>query len=464
MTTRRELLRNGLAFGGAAALPGFLPGLGAMAQTSAGANDYKALVCVFLFGAMDSFDTVVPFDRPSYNEWSTTRGQLLRTYDAAGIGATRARSGLRALEARNARSLGGRQFALVPQMGEVADLFAEGNAAIVGGVGPLLAPTSKRDVDTGRAQLPPRLFSHNDQQSLWQTSDIEGAQSGWGGRMADALLSANRSSFTTVSARGAQTFLTGANQSGIELASTRLDPVAGTSGSYLGNRTVGRLLEEHLSEAGAGSSNLFARDYRDAQASGVATTNRLSGLLNGTTDGEDVALGANPLAAQLAVVAKLISLRQALGVRRQVFMVSLGGFDTHAEQAMDLPGLQRTISSSVNSFYRWTERSGLADNVTTFTASDFGRTLQPNDSGTDHGWGSHHMVVGGAVRGGQVLGEMAPSVLGHDQDIGRGRLIPSVSIEQYGGAMGRWLGVSENGLRDVFPRYGRFDQQALGLF
>ena len=461
MTTRRQFLTSSLATGAATMMPVTMTQMG---MASAQGASYRALVCLFFYGALDNFDTIIPYNQSAYNEWATVRDPLLETYTDAAVAGTRERDNLLELTPVNAGDLGGNAYGLAPQMPELARIFNAGDASIVGGVGPLIRATTRQDIDDDIAQLPPKLFSHNDQQSLWQTSSPEGARSGWGGRIADAIYGGTRTIYSTISASSNPTFLVGDLQRSLEIRSPNVSPVAGTGEKYLGSTELAGLLRDHYAQLGIDHSNLFSRDYAAAQAGGVVSANQLSELMGGTTEGESVEIDGNKLSEQFAIVAKMISLRGALGVDKQVFFVSMGGFDTHSDQAGRLPFLQSGFDAAIGSFYDWLVASGISSNVTTFTASDFGRTFKPNASGTDHGWAGHHFVIGGGVNGGRIFGDLVLPVDGRPLDYGRGRLIPSMSVDLYGAEMAKWLGVSEASLPTVFPNYSNFDPNALPLF
>ena len=456
MNTRRDILRGAAAFGGAGLVSAALPGFSALAQ---GQGGYKALVCVFLAGGMDGHDALVPRDQASYAEWAEVRAPLLDLYARAGD-ATRGRGALRAL----GQEADGREFGLVPQLGRMADLYGQGRMAVIGNVGPLVAPTTAEDAKQNRVPLPPRLMSHNDQQSIWQSLSPEGARSGWGGRMVDVIAS-SRSPYSAISVSGNPVFLAARTAAPLYVGTGEVREVFASSATWShGSNQVPDALRAHFAASAAALNNHLASDYQNAQRSSISTINELAALAGGTTAGEGVAVQGNDLSDQLATVAKLISLRGELGVDRQVFFVQMGGFDTHKTQHRDLPGLQQLLSDAIARFYDWTEAAGVANAVTTFTASDFGRTLTANLDGTDHGWGNHHLVVGGAVRGGRIVGDVPPAVEGHGQDLGRGRLVPTLATSQYAASLGRWFGLSGGQLADVLPGLGRFDPNAVGLF
>lgn len=430
---------------------GTLAGLNAQAFNPSG---YRALVCVFLFGGMDCHDTILPFDQSSYNDYSQLRSSLLASYAALPAGSSRTRDALLALEPATAK-FGSRQFALPPQLGSMHQLFEQGRAAIVGNVGPLLEPTSRISFGNGNVALPSRLFSHNDQQSTWMSFAPEGSQIGWGGRFGDAAQqnAANAEKiFSQISLAGNSVFLTGDLVSPYQISA---DGVPSIRLIEAVNGDIETALRDHFTSAGSTRTNLFERDFIDLSRVSLDANDILDSALKAGSS-VSTPFPASGLGAQLKAVAQTLAVRETLGASRQVFFVGLGGFDTHSAQATTLPELQQDIGDSIAAFYTATQELGIANEVTTFTAADFGRTLTVNGDGTDHGWGSHHFVVGGAVKGGDIYGDIPAAQLGHDQDAGNGRLIPSVSVEQFAAPLGRWFGLDEAQLSVALPGLVKF--------
>ena len=448
--SRRAVLRTGLRLGGAATAMGALPGLGSLAAAQTGNTGYKALVCIYLGGGLDNFDTVIPADADEYAVWSEARAPLLAQYEAAGE-AGRQRDRLLPLGAQG----DGRSFGLPDAFAPLHDLYAAGRATVVANVGPLVGPTDRAGLETGRVAAPPHLMSHIDQRVFWHTSSVERAATGWGGRMMDAARES--SPYAAISLTGVTSFVTGTGSPPLVVAPGGVKPLRHTGNWAFGSPDVPALLEAHYGASAASLDNLLASDLQARRRQTVETFGRLGELLDGDATGDDVAQPGNDLSAQLAMVAKIISHRQALGVKRQVFFVEHHGFDTHRDQANDLPGLQRQLAEAMAAFYRHTVAQGVAQDVTTFTASDFGRTLMPNSSGTDHGWGSHHFVLGGSVRGGRIVGEVPVAGVDHDHNFdARGRLIPTLSTEQFAASLGDTLGLGASGLREALPTLDRF--------
>ena len=461
MQSRRKFLKSSLALpmlmsGGS--MLGTFAGLGAQAADTTG---YRALVCVFLFGGMDCHDTILPYDQSSYDDYAQIRASLLASYAAEPGGSTRTREALLAL-APSTANFGPRQFALPPQLGGLHQLFEQGRAAIVGNVGPLNEPTDRAAFEANSAQLPARLFSHNDQQSTWMSFAPEGSSLGWGGRFGDAAAQSNANTeaiFSQISLVGNSVFLSGDLVSPYQIG---VDGVPSIALIDLAGDALGPTLRDHFVSAGSNRSNLFERDFINlSQVSLDANDTLDSALQNGSP--LSTVFPESELGAQLSAVAQTIAVRDTLGASRQVFFVGLHGFDTHSAQATSLPALQQDLGDSIAAFYAATEELGIANEVTTFTAADFGRTLTVNGDGTDHGWGSHHFVVGGAVKGGDIYGNIPLAELGHSQDSGNGRLIPSVSVEQFARPLGSWYGLNEAELAIALPGLANFPAGALNF-
>lgn len=467
--SRRQFLKSASALG-LAGFAGLGTGLAAFPASAAETSGYKALVCLFLLGGMDGHDTLLPYDTGSYDRYAKIRAPLLAQYGALDGGSTRERGRLLALSPANAGDFGGRAFALPEELSGIKGLFDTGKAAIVSNVGPLIQPLGRAEFEAGSVPMPKRLFSHNDQQSTWQSSKPEGAQIGWGGQFADAVYlsgAANEPDFVTMTSLGNEVFLTGdvvrPYQLGLE------GPVEIEALKFFeerrdetGGEDIYQRFRGHFEAINFASSNLIERDIAQAMSGALDVNDRFNEALAAAVPLSTV-FPASFLGQQLRAVAETISLRGALLVNRQVFFVALGGFDTHDNQATDLPGLQRQIDTAVTAFYQAMTELGLASDVTLFTASDFGRTLAINGDGTDHGWGSHHFVIGDAVAGGRIYGDVPPYDFGHDQDAGGGRLIPTTSVEEYAAGLGRWFGLNETELRTALPNLDNFDDPPLGF-
>ncbi len=422
-------------------------------------NGYKALVCVFLFGGLDCHDLILPHDQASWDQYAGLRSSLI-----ARQGTARERANLLPLSPASDTVLQGREVALPPEMPRLEGLFRQGKAAIVGNVGPLVEPVTRASFESGAVRLPPRLFSHNDQQSVWQANQPEGAQYGWGGLFADAVLASGANAslpqFTTITTEDVGPFLTGRNAvpyrvstSGAARVDFLEDYYEGVSGE---RAAMLEAVRDQLAARSYRGNHLLERDMAAAFSSGFETneaydTARQQGIALPTS------FPASPLGAQLRAVAETINVRDRLFASRQVFFVGLGGFDTHDAQARALPKLLSQIDGALAAFQSAMEALGLSRDVTLFTASDFGRTLAVNGDGTDHGWGGHQIVLGGAVKGGEIYGSLPPPTLGHEADSGGGRLIPSVAVDTYAAELGRWFGLGESELSAALPGLRNFD-------
>jgi uncharacterized protein (DUF1501 family) len=460
---------------GSAAL-GFGGGIGALGALSAGranaanTSGYKALVCLFLKGGMDHGDTVLPYDQVSYDALRASRRTLFDRYAASPQGNSRARTALLPLTPATALA-NGRQFALPPQFSGLKTLFDAGQMAVIGNVGPLIQPTSRIGFENETTRVPPRLFSHNDQQSTWMALNAEGARYGWGGRFADAALRSRPSDnplFSAISVTGNEVFLSGevARQfrvtSGGAPEATLLADI-NYIGRGAGPDSARTRLKAFLSRQTVETPNLFARDLAGMLGRTIANNDAYRAADIATPDVTTV-FPATSLGSQMRTIAQVIASRTALNVSRQVFIASIGGFDTHDNQSSTLPGLQTQIDQATTAFSRAMQELRVWNDVTVFTASDFGRTTIENGDGTDHGWGAHHFVIGGSVRGKDIYGAIPDQDLtGAQYTSQRGRLIPGVSVDQFAATLGRWFGLDASELNAAFPNLSRFPTSNLGF-
>ena len=462
LQSRRAFLRRSgqLALSGTA-LP-FALNLAAMGEAAAfEANDYKALVCVFLYGGNDYANTVVTYDDPSYNSYSTIRGGGAGQ-TAGGIALGKADLAATLLNPATALP-GGRQYALHPSMAGLAGLFNAGQAAVQLNVGPLVVPMTKTQYNSSDRKtypLPPKLFSHNDQQSIWQSSSPEGSTVGWGGKIGDLALTSNSTSlFTCISVTGNAVFLSGDNALSYQLSSIGgAVPINAVKSNVYNSSAVKTALSSLVQQT---SSHMLENEYNRVTVRAIGAETQVTAGLAGVNLATPFPTG-NTLADQLKIVARVIGARSALGTRRQVFLVSIGGFDMHDNLILQHPGLLDKVSSAMTAFYNATVELGVANKVTAFTASDFGRTLTSNGDGADHGWGSHHFMVGGAVKGKAFYGTPPPVSVGatasaQDQwHVGQGRLLPSTSVDQYAATMAKWFGVADGELASILPNLSHF--------
>ncbi len=427
----------------------FALNLAAMGAASAqSVSDYKALVCVFLFGGNDQTNTVIPFDTAEFAAYTNARPSIARAgTDLTSLGAV--------------ASQGGRSFALPNELAPLVGHWQGSQLAILANVGPLFVPTNKTQFQNNAVPLPPKLFSHNDQQSVWQSTGAEGTTTGWGGRLADLILGGNtKQTFTAVSVSGSAVFLSGQNVIQYQVGSGGPTAIGGLGAGLFGASTGGQVLQQLITAA---RPTLFENEYNRVTQRSITSTTDLSGALASAPVLQTVFPTGNALADQLKMVARMISVRQALGMTRQVYFVSLGGFDTHDFQLRDQPTLHATLAGALAAFYSATVELGVANSVTTFTASDFGRTLTSNGDGSDHGWGSHHFVLGGAVKGGSIYGAFPQIQAGTAEDVGSGRLLPTTSVDQYAATLAKWFGVPDSSLATVSPNIGNFTTRDLGF-
>jgi len=444
MVSRRGFIRIGTAAVGSLALRpfGMLP---ALAQSG---PDYSALVCVFLFGGNDSNNTVIPMDDTSYTAYQSIRGSLALTGS----------------DLTPVTSVSGAPYAFHAKLAEVASLFTSKELAVVANTGALVQPLTRAQYQNQQAAIPLNLFSHSDQQLAWQTSIAQGhSATGWAGRAADYIASQN------INASSFPPFFSVAGNA-LEGAGVETQPVALAPGQSL--QLAG------LNTSAASQARLAAVTSLLTTESGVslvqAANDTLSHSISDATALASALAKSTPLktpfpstaiGAQLQQVAQIIQVQSYLGMRRQIFFCSLGGFDTHAGELETHVNLYPQLSPALAAFYNATQELGMAQNVTTFTESDFSRTFQPTTGdGSDHAWGSHHLVLGGAVQGGQIFGAFPTFQLaGPDDADVRGRWIPTTSVDQYGATLCSWFGIPDSALAMVFPNLANFGTPKLGF-
>jgi uncharacterized protein (DUF1501 family) len=454
---RRAFLRRAGHLGLAGIATPWALNLAAMGEAAAfSATDYKAIVCVFLYGGNDYGNTIVPFDNANYARYATIR---------TGIATPQAELALTALTPTTALP-GGMQLALAPQMGRLKSLFDAGKLAVQLNVGPLVQPTTLAQYSAKSVPLPAKLFSHNDQQSVWQSSQAEGSIQGWGGRLGDLGLANNgNATFTCISVTGNAVYLAGQTATAYQVSPTGAVPIKGVNNGVYGSAACAAALRSLITQSSPHlMENEYAKTTQRSMEAEVAVTAATAGVTLATTFNTTNPLNeTNPLAAQLQMVAKLIAARTALSAKRQVFMVSLGGFDTHDFLPTQHPVLLSSVADAMASFYDATVELGVANSVTAFTASDFGRTLASNGDGSDHGWGSHHFVMGGAVKGKEFYGTAPAIAVNGPDDVGQGRLLPSTSVDQFAATLASWFGVSASELPLVVPNIGNYSLKNVGF-
>jgi len=447
--SRRGFLRDAIRSVSAIGALGAMTKFGEMNALAAGPG-YQALVCIFMSGGNDGHNTVIPIN---------TAQQGFNLYQTARAGMALSQASL--LPINNGSDV----YGLHPELKEIQGLYNTGQAAVLANVGMLVKPIDRAAYNTNNSAIVPNaLFSHSDQQSQWQTSIPTGlGNTGWGGRIADLLQPSNAGAAfpSATSLSGSSLFLTGQQTFAANVPS--------------GSAT---LLNTVNAARGAGMQQLlkFDNGLQLVQAAngtltrGVNYASALSGALAGSTLATQFPLlGAdgtpNLLATQLQTVARIIKVRSALGLSRQIFYCNIDGFDTHGGQLAIQDNLLQQVSKAVLAFYQATQELGVDQNVTTFTASEFGRTLTPNGSGgTDHAWGNHHFVIGSGVQGGKFYGQYPLLTLGGNYDATqRGSLIPTTSVDQYGATLAQWFGVGASSMPTIFPNIGNFQTANLGI-
>lgn len=448
-TKRRQILGAGML--GALASLGLLPK--AHAATTP-VTDYKALVCVYLFGGNDGNNMIVPLDALHYGQYQKIRGasNLALSQTAKTLLGTHT-STLRATNAEIAQD-----FAFHYGMPELDALYTQGKLAVLLNTGNLVQPTTKADFQAGR-NLPPQLFSHSDQQLQMQAGSLNNGGTGWGGRLVDLLGTGGQ--LDAVSLNSGGLFIEGAATYGNLLPR---DGNLELSGMNFWPQKEADVRKNALRKILAGDTgNVIANAANRAMLDGMDLVNDLKAAQGGGA--LQTVFPGTQLGRQLKQVAQLIKMRASQGPGRQVYFVGQGGFDTHGGQSWQQFDLLKQVSAAMAAFYTGMQELNASDAVTSFTLSDFGRTFQPNSGGTDHAWGNHQLVLGGAVEGG-LYGRFPEFVLGGADDAtGRGAWIPQFSNQQVGATLGKWFGADPVALdAQVFKgELSRFALQDLGF-
>ena len=447
--SRRTFLRNSLCASAGATLT-----FDQLCRTAAAAqvgDDYKALVCVFLDGGNDGDNMLIARGASEYANYAKGRGGLAVARDR--------------LLPITPTVTDGREWGMHPSLPEMATHFAQKKLAILNNVGPLVAPITRAEYLAQSVPVPPQLFSHSDQSLVWQTSlPDQDSQTGWGGRIADLMQSLNTNAkislaiSPTISIDNDAPFLAGSKSVPYQLS---------TEGSLSLNQYDDSANADPVSQAVRemlllDHTNLFEGAYRDLTKRAIEHDLKLRGALQSAPP-LVTEFPATDLGKQLRMAARMIAVRQAFGVKRQIFFCQLSAFDTHVAQLGTHDGLLEQVSKAMNAFYQATVALGVVTQVTTFTASDFGRTWHFNGSGSDHGWGNHHLILGGAVKGGNLYGRIPVQVEEGPDDSGGGRWIPTTAVDEYAATLALWFGVSVSDLPLVVPNLGRFAKQNLGF-
>jgi uncharacterized protein (DUF1501 family) len=450
--SRRKFLRAGLQSVTALGALGAMGKIGEINALASGPANYRALVCVFLSGGNDANNMIVPLSTPTQN---------YGTYAVARQSVALPQASLLPVTMPT-----GEVYGLHSKMPEVQSLFQQGRAALLANVGMLVVPIPDRNTykqyTAGGSLLPVNLFSHSDQTSQWQTTAPNGiSPTGWGGRMADLLQSFNAGAQfpPVVMTGGGGPFCTGTQT---------LPTAVPASGPMLltANGSDAARIQAYQQLLTFDNGLQLVQSANGILSRGANYAGILSGLLNSAPAIATPFPANSSLAGQLKMVARIISVRAGLGLNRQIFFCNLGGFDTHGSQVTAQDALLQEVSQAINAFYQATLELGVDQQVTTFTNSEFGRTLMANSSGgTDHAWGSHHIAVGGSVIGGRMYGTYPTLALGNPtyDATGRGSLIPGISVDQYAATLAQWFGVPVANLPQVFPNIGNFATSNLGF-
>ena len=444
---RRDFIRHSAGSLTTATLVGGLGQLAA-ATASAQSDDYKALVCILLAGGADSFNMLAPYGNSEYNEYKTIRSDLALRQNT--------------LLPLNGNAPGGKKLAHHAAMPELQALYNAGELAWVTNVGPLVEPTSTDALASGAAKLPLGLYSHSDQIAHWQTATPDArSATGWGGRMADLLDANNNNPNISMSIS-----LSGTNlyQSGVSSQQYSVTPTGN------GTSLVYGLSGEDISEDRAAAMqtifnqpyrNILRQTYRNVFNRALAANQQFGDAIDAVPE-FSVAFGSDEFSASMAMIAKTIAARQTLGMQRQSFIVVYGGWDHHDELINTQAAMLAPLSQGLASFHSAINELGIGNQVTTFTTSDFARTLSSNGRGSDHGWGGNAMVIGGAVKGGEIYGDYPSLALGNPLDTGRGVLMPTLSTDVYFAELARWFGIRDSELPLILPNLNRFYSPSSG--
>jgi len=445
---RRSFLAHATALAGGAALGQ----LGLLAANAAGANDYKALVCVFLYGGNDANNTIIPLDSAGYANYAATRSYLALP-----------QADLLPLEPPSGSPL----YGLHPALPDLQSLWAAGNLAVVANVGTLVQPLTKAQYLLTTTQKPESLFSHIDQQHQWQASisSTSDSNSGWGGRLSDQLASLNTGSTVPpmISTGGNNLFVTGAASQALVIPTSGSFGLGGFSDNVADTARLSAF--QQLLNVDQGPDLVSAA--QSVMSGALASSAVLNPILTTTSAALTARFGGltGNFAAQLLATAKVIQARATLGASRQVFLVTLGSFDTHTAQLNTQQTLFAQLNAGLAAFHGAMSDIGAGADVTSFTLSDFSRNFLPNTGGgTDHAWGSHPFVIGGAVKGGQIYGTMPTLELsGPDDASDLGRWIPTIAVDQFAATLASWFGADASALAAVLPNLAAFSPANIGF-
>ena len=445
--TRRRFLELGCRTIVGAGLTG-----GAVTNTAhaqANGNDYRALVCIHLAGGNDGFNMLVPAAGAAYTEYQKGRGHLAV-----------AANNLLTLNPATANTTA---VGLNPHMAALKPLFDSGQLGFQANVGTMLEPGTAEDVRNKSIRLPEQLFSHNDQTRQWQKlNHYHQSDSGWGARAANIIAPQQANpNLAAISLSGRNEWQSGGEISAFNINSDGVRSYTGMD-DHSANWQLPRR-EAFIELLHAQYSNVFEKSYADLQSRALVLSTNVGAALAKRGELQTPVPVDNPLAAQLAMVAKLVSIKDEFSLHRQLFYVELGGFDTHDYQLENQPILFKQVATALEFFNAALIEIGHQDNVVSFTTSDFGRTVTGNGDGTDHGWGNHHIMMGAPVKGGDIYGQVPRILVGGPDDSRNGRIVPTTAVSQYAATMLNWLGLKDNELDELLPSLRNFTARDLGF-
>lgn len=444
---RRQFITSGLATAMGASSLGLTDALLNQAQAAVAPTDYKSMVCVYLNGGADTFNVLIPYSNAEYNAYNTARGEI--AFD---------RNSLLSLSS---------DFAVNPLLPGVQGLFSDSNLSFLANVGNLIQPTTKQDIANG-APLPASLGAHNTQTNYWQAdhrNDSSTTKDGWGGRVAHEFINNSVMPINFPVITGYNLFQSHAIEQFYKLNSTGLinhHDQDKSSGFGSAARTARRNAMYEINQLSQNDNNHFMQHAGHMLEEGLALNLDAQNAINDVTLNVD--FGS---ASSFETAAKLIAIRESLGLRRQIFYIQINGFDSHSNQDELFALRMAALDEGLTAFDAAMHELNVHDSVVTFTASEFGRTLATNNAGTDHAWGGNHIIMGGPVEGGEIHGQYPDLVIGGNDDFtnNAGRMIPTTSTSQYSAALANWFGVPSSRLEEVFPNLANFSGQPdLGIF
>jgi uncharacterized protein (DUF1501 family) len=453
--SRRHFLRTGTRLVASSGLLATMGGFERVLAATPSSSGYKALVCVWLAGGNQSFNWIVPYTQAGYTTYATSRAAMAL-----------ARSSLLPL---SGTASDGYAYAMHPNCPELQSLFNAGHASILCNVATLIQPTTAAQARAGSVPLPPQLFSHIDQTTQWMTSIPDSPQRyGWAGRIADFYKANGYNANLAMNIN-----IGGTNY--LQDGQTTIPYVLGTDGAPIYNETdntgyrngLRASTAQNLYNLAANDSNLLVSQYSAIQSSAASKVSKVQNAFTAVGDLTTTFpsfVGDWDLGSQLHEVALCIKAQAQIGDSRQIFFVQLGGFDTHDGELANQGSQLTILSQNLNAFWTALGEIGMRNNVTIFTGSDFGRTISSNNDGSDHGWGGHHMIIGGSsLQGGRYFGTMPNLTVGGPDDFGGGQIVPTTSTDQYAATLARWFGVADADLAGLFPNLPSFSTSNLGF-